>query len=125
VIGGAWTAKVLLVNALAFCGGFSIMSLELLGGRILAPWFGGSIYVWGSIITVFMASLSLGYLLGGAIIIEQVFSMGGTGRLLLQAIQTRDFPLIQGGVIMLAIIFSLVNFLADIFVILADPRSRI
>ncbi|MCY3812465.1 MAG: fused MFS/spermidine synthase [Gammaproteobacteria bacterium] len=58
-------ARVVLVYALAFCGGFSIMSLELLGGRILAPWFGGSIYVWGSIITVFMLALSLGYLIGG------------------------------------------------------------
>ena len=57
--------KLLLVNVLAFGGGFTIMSLELLGGRILAPWFGGSIYVWGSIITVFMLALSLGYLLGG------------------------------------------------------------
>lgn len=57
--------KMLLVSALAFGGGFAIMSLELLGGRILAPWFGGSIYVWGSIITVFMLSLSLGYLIGG------------------------------------------------------------
>lgn len=71
------------------------------------------------------AGIQFGYLLGGAIIIEQVFSMGGTGRLLLQAIQTRDFPLIQGAVIVLAIVFSLVNFLADVFVILADPRSRI
>ena len=42
-----------------------IMSLELLGGRLLAPWFGSSIHVWGSIITVFMASLAAGYLLGG------------------------------------------------------------
>lgn len=58
-------SKWLIVNVLAFSGGFCIMSLELLGGRILAPWFGGSIYVWGSIITVFMLSLSLGYLLGG------------------------------------------------------------
>ena len=41
------------------------MSLELLGGRILAPWFGSSIYVWGSIITVFMLSLSVGYFIGG------------------------------------------------------------
>ena len=63
VVGSA--PPFLLVNALAFCGGFSIMSLELLGGRILAPWFGSSIYVWGSIITVFMLSLSLGYLIGG------------------------------------------------------------
>ena len=41
------------------------MSLELLGGRILAPWFGSSIYVWGCIITVFMLSLALGYFVGG------------------------------------------------------------
>lgn len=46
------------------------MSLELLGGRILAPYFGSSIYVWGSIITVFMLSLSAGYLIGGRISIH-------------------------------------------------------
>lgn len=49
----------------AFSGGFSIMSVELLGGRVLAPWFGSSVYVWGSIITVFMLALSIGYLIGG------------------------------------------------------------
>ena len=53
------------VFALAFTSGFIIMSIELLGGRILAPYFGSSIYVWGSIITVFMVSLSIGYLTGG------------------------------------------------------------
>lgn len=50
---------------LAFCSGFSIMTVELLGGRIMAPYFGGSIYVWGSIITIFMLALSFGYLMGG------------------------------------------------------------
>lgn len=55
----------LTIYTLAFVGGFVIMSLELLGGRVLAPYFGSSIYVWGSIITVFMLSLSLGYLFGG------------------------------------------------------------
>jgi len=54
-----------LIYLLAFVGGFAIMSLELLGGRVLAPYFGSSIYVWGSIITVFMLSLSIGYLVGG------------------------------------------------------------
>jgi len=54
-----------LIFLLAFTGGFVIMSIELLGGRILAPWFGSSVYVWGSIITVFMVALSLGYLIGG------------------------------------------------------------
>ncbi|MGI9827797.1 hypothetical protein [Vibrio vulnificus] len=53
-----------LILMLAFISGFSIMSIELLGGKVLAPYFGNSIYVWGSIITVFMVALSLGYLLG-------------------------------------------------------------
>lgn len=54
-----------VIFLLAFTGGFTIMSVELLGGRILAPWFGSSVHVWGSIITVFMLALSFGYLLGG------------------------------------------------------------
>lgn len=55
----------LLIYVLAFSCGFSIMGIELLAGRILAPYFGSSVHVWGSIITVFMLALSLGYLLGG------------------------------------------------------------
>lgn len=47
--------------------GFYIMAIEILGGRILAPSFGSSIYVWGAVITVFMLALSLGYLVGGQI----------------------------------------------------------
>ena len=54
-----------LVSILAFTSGFVIMSLELLGGRLLAPYFGSSIYVWGSVISVFMLALSAGYLTGG------------------------------------------------------------
>jgi len=60
-----------VVNVLAFGGGFVIMALELLGGRILAPYFGNSIYVWGSIISVFMLSLALGYLIGGYLSLRQ------------------------------------------------------
>lgn len=54
-----------LVFAIAAWSGFFVMAIELLSGRILAPSFGNSIYVWGGIITVFMLALSLGYLLGG------------------------------------------------------------
>ncbi len=53
------------VLCVAFVSGFCIMTIELLGGRILSPYFGSSVYVWGSIITVFMLSLSFGYLAGG------------------------------------------------------------
>ncbi len=57
--------KKIMVLALAFSAGFSIMCFELLGGRMLAPFFGSSVYVWGSIITIFMLALSIGYLAGG------------------------------------------------------------
>lgn len=54
-----------LVYLIAGWSGFFVMAVELLGGRLLAPSFGSSIYVWGAIITIFMLALSLGYLLGG------------------------------------------------------------
>jgi hypothetical protein len=57
--------RKILVFALAGWSGFFVMAVELLSGRILAPNFGNSIYVWGAVITVFMLALSVGYLLGG------------------------------------------------------------
>jgi MFS family permease len=50
---------------MAFISGFSIMAIQMLGGRILAPWFGASIYIWGSIISTFLVALAIGYLTGG------------------------------------------------------------
>lgn len=50
---------------IALWSGFFVMGVELLGGRLLAPNFGSSIYVWGALITIFMLALSLGYLAGG------------------------------------------------------------
>jgi hypothetical protein len=55
----------LLLYVIAGWSGFFVMAIELLGGRLLAPYFGSSIYVWGAIIAVFMLALSLGYLWGG------------------------------------------------------------
>jgi peptide/nickel transport system permease protein len=74
------------------------------------------------IITV--TGIELGYMLGGAIIIEQVFSLPGLGRLFLYGIYQRDFPLIQGGVVFVAIIFSLINFAADILYSVVNPKIR-
>jgi len=54
-----------LVYFIVFWSGYFVMALELLGGRALSPYFGSGIYVWGAIITLFMLSLSIGYLLGG------------------------------------------------------------
>jgi peptide/nickel transport system permease protein len=72
-----------------------------------------------------IAGIQFGGLLGGSIIIEQVFSIPGLGRLLLSGIYGRDFPIIQGGVIFVAVVFSLVNFLVDIFYTVVNPRIRL
>ena len=63
--------KQYLILLMAFAAGFVIMCFELLGGRMLAPYFGSSVYVWGSIITVFMLALSTGYLIGGRLSLYQ------------------------------------------------------
>jgi hypothetical protein len=59
------TAQRLVVYLMAGWSGYYVMAIELLSGRILAPNFGNSIYVWGGIITVFMVALAVGYLAGG------------------------------------------------------------
>jgi peptide/nickel transport system permease protein len=72
-----------------------------------------------------IAGIQLGYMLGGAIIIEQVFSLPGLGRLFLFGIYQRDFPLIQGGVVFVAFIFSFINFAVDMLYSLFNPKIRI
>jgi peptide/nickel transport system permease protein len=73
-----------------------------------------------SVITIM--SLQFGSLLAGSIITETVFSWPGIGRLTVQAIQTRDYPLVQGCVLVIAISYILVNLITDIFYHLVDPR---
>jgi peptide/nickel transport system permease protein len=68
--------------------------------------------------------IQLGYLLGGAVVIEQVFSLPGLGRFLLDAISTRDYPIVQGGVLFIALVFSLVNLVVDVLYASLDPRIR-
>jgi len=71
-----------------------------------------------------IAGIQLGYMLGGAIIIEQVFSLPGLGRLFLFGIYQRDFPLIQGGVVFVAVVFSLINFAVDLLYGVLNPKIR-
>jgi len=66
--------------------------------------------------------VSIGYLLGGAIVIEQVFAIPGLGQLVLGAIAERNYPLVQSSILVLTLIFVLVNFLVDILYAIIDPR---
>lgn len=74
------------------------------------------------VITVF--GLQLGGLLGGAVITEQIFSVPGFGRLLVDAVFTRDLPVIQGMVLVSAVLVFAVSFLVDLAYAAADPRIR-
>ena len=65
-----------------------------------------------------------GVLLSGAVVIEMVYSLPGVGRLIVGAIQRRDFPIIQGGLLITACVFVFVNILVDIIYVWIDPRVR-
>jgi peptide/nickel transport system permease protein len=72
-----------------------------------------------------VTGLSLGFMLSGAIVIETVFSWPGLGRLIVQAVPARDFPVIQAGVCVFAVIFVTVNLLVDLLYPVVDPRVRL
>ncbi|PLS16139.1 glutathione ABC transporter permease GsiC [Bacillus sp. M6-12] len=71
-----------------------------------------------------IAGMQIGYLLGGAVIIEQLFSLPGLGQFVLEGIQQRDYPVVQGGVLFIAVVFVFVNFLIDIIYTWIDPRIK-
>ena len=75
--------------------------------------------------SITVISIVLSDILGGSLIVEQVFNLPGLGRLLLSAISQRDFPLLSGIVFYLALVTVLLYFAADIFSSLSDPRIRI
>jgi len=68
--------------------------------------------------------LQLGFLLGGAVIVETIFAWPGIGRLLVDSIYARDFALIQGCVLFIAVIFALANLTVDVLYAYLDPRIR-
>ena len=73
---------------------------------------------------VTVIALEMGYLLGGVVVVEQVFGWSGIGWLVFQAISNRDYPVIQGIVVLIAVGYSASNLLADIIYSYLDPRIR-
>jgi peptide/nickel transport system permease protein len=71
---------------------------------------------------VTVTGVQLASLLGGVIVIEVVFAWPGLGQLTLDAVQTRDYPVMQGAVLLFATIFLLVNLLVDLLYAVLDPR---
>ncbi|WP_027891947.1 ABC transporter permease [Calidithermus chliarophilus] len=73
---------------------------------------------------VTVVGLQVGNLLGGTVIIEQIFGLPGIGRFALEGINLRDYPVVQGAVLLVAGAFVLVNVLVDVLYALIDPRVR-
>jgi len=71
-----------------------------------------------------IVGLQFGFLLSGAVVTETIFSLPGMGRLLVDAILSRDFPIVQGAVLCLAVTFVLTNLLVDVVYAVVDPRVR-
>lgn len=71
-----------------------------------------------------MLGLQLGYLIGGSVLVETVFTWPGTGFLLNKAILTRDIPLLQGTILVLATVFVLINLVVDLIQSTVDPRIK-
>jgi peptide/nickel transport system permease protein len=79
----------------------------------------------GLIVVVTLLGIQVGQLLGGAVVVEEIFSIPGVGRMLLAAIVQRDYALVQGGVLVIAILFVLVNIVVDLLYGYLDPRIRL
>ncbi len=73
---------------------------------------------------VTVLGVQLGALLGGTVVIEVIFGLPGVGRLVIDAISARDYPMLQGTVLFIATIFALVNLLVDVAYAYLDPRIR-
>jgi peptide/nickel transport system permease protein len=73
---------------------------------------------------VTVAGVQLGYIIGGIVVVEDVFTLPGVGRLLLDAIFQRDYPVVQGVILLLALAFMGLNLLVDLLYAVIDPRLR-
>jgi len=77
-----------------------------------------------SIPIVTVLGLQFGFLLGGAVIVESIFSLPGIGRMTLNAVNTRSYPIVQGGILIIGVLFMLVNLLTDLLYAVLNPRIR-
>jgi peptide/nickel transport system permease protein len=79
----------------------------------------------GLIPVVTILGLQMGALMGGAVVTEQIFVVPGFGRLIVEAVFTRDYPLVQGVVLITASAYVLINLLVDVSYTVLDPRIRV
>ncbi|PYY63185.1 MULTISPECIES: ABC transporter permease [unclassified Curtobacterium] len=72
-----------------------------------------------------IAGINLGVLMGGTVVLEMVFNWPGLGRLIVQGVTERDYPIVQAGVVLIAMLFVAINFIVDMLYAVLDPRVRL
>lgn len=91
---------------------------------------GGARIIWkhalrnAMVPVITVVGIQVGYLLGGSVIIEQIFGLPGIGQLAIQAISNRDYSLLQGTILFIALTFILINLIIDVIYVLINPRIR-
>jgi len=74
--------------------------------------------------TITVIGINFGYYLGGAVIVESIFSLPGMGRAILNAVFSREFSIIQAGILLIAVTFTLINLTVDLLYVYIDPRIK-
>lgn len=126
-LGFAFAASVMRISRSAM--------LDVLGDDYVRTAHSKGVSYWGVIWkhalpnalipVVTISGVEFGYLLGGAVIVEQIFALPGLGRLVLDAVTHRDYALVQGTVLFIAFNFLVVNLIIDLLYVALDPRIRL
>ena len=74
--------------------------------------------------TLTVIGIAFAVLLGGAVVVEQVFNIPGVGRLIISAVLRRDYPVVQGVILIVGAVYVVVNLVVDLAYLLLDPRIR-
>jgi peptide/nickel transport system permease protein len=108
--------QTLRSDHITFARAMGFSERRILLGRALRP---------SSLTLVSVVGLNTAFLLGGAVIIENLFSLPGLGRFALESVVVRDLPKIQGATLVIAIVYVVANLLVDVSLALLDPRVRL
>jgi peptide/nickel transport system permease protein len=75
--------------------------------------------------TITVAATQLGYMIGGLVVVETLFHYQGIGSLIYNAAKSKDFPMLEGGVLTIGVVYTVANLVADALYVLLNPRLRV
>ena len=127
ILAGILTQLILYSVNLCILGGKSLAAIDPRANHLLVHMSNNpkAILSMGIIVVVTIVGLQLGGLISGAVVTERIFALPGFGKLTLDAVFTRDYPVIQAYVLWVALIYMVINLIVDISYNYIDPRMRL